>query len=320
MIRRYNRLLLLSVIAVLVSLGSCRDLTDDTIDGEEDTGGKKPTYESDPYSTKVFEFLPAPGQFVNKNYDANSMEEANKYAEGRLKNNQYVSLGGFGGYIVVGFDHSIKNSGSWDFAIYGNSFEGSSEPGIVWVMQDTNKNGLPDDTWYELKGSETGKSGTIQNYEVTYFKPTEPKSPVKWIDNLGNEGEIKWLNINSQDYYYPNWVKEDSYTLKGTRLESRSEDMSDDDNSHWVNKDFEWGYADNFSSVDRLTSDDNKSAGGNANHFKISNAIDSNGKSIHLNHIDFIKVQTAINANAGMLGEISTEVSQFVDIQLLNKN
>ena len=62
----------------------------------------------------------------------------------------WVSLGGFGGYIVVGFDHSIDNSGDYDLGILGNSFSGSSEPGIVWVMQDENGNGLPDDTWYEL--------------------------------------------------------------------------------------------------------------------------------------------------------------------------
>ncbi|MFR7812460.1 MAG: hypothetical protein ACLU4N_26295 [Butyricimonas faecihominis] len=28
-----------------------------------------------------------------------------------------------------------------------NAFDGSSEPGIVWVMQDVNGNGLPD-VWY----------------------------------------------------------------------------------------------------------------------------------------------------------------------------
>ncbi|MDD3980254.1 MAG: PKD-like domain-containing protein, partial [Proteiniphilum sp.] len=132
---------------------------------------------SSPYSTTVFEFLPAPGQFVNERYTAYTLAEANRYAEERLKpGNQYVSLGGFGGYIVVGFDHSIKNTGTWDFAIFGNSFKGSSEPGIVWVMQDENGNGLPDDNWYELKGSETGKPGTVQDYEVTYYRPSVPKS------------------------------------------------------------------------------------------------------------------------------------------------
>ena len=59
-----------------------------------------------------------------------------------------VSLGGFGGYIVVGFDHSIQASGGYggyDFSITGNQFSGSSEPGVVWVMPDENGNGEPDD-------------------------------------------------------------------------------------------------------------------------------------------------------------------------------
>lgn len=51
----------------------------------------------------------------------------------------------------------------YDFAIEGNAFDGSSEPGIVWVMQDVNGNGLPDDTWYQLKGSEYGKEETMRD-------------------------------------------------------------------------------------------------------------------------------------------------------------
>jgi|BioPla2DNA2_1021312.scaffolds.fasta_scaffold00024_20 hypothetical protein len=274
------------------------------------------TASSSPYSTKVFEFLPAPGQFINEGYTAYTMEEANQYAENRLKSgSQYVSLGAFGGYIVVGFDHSIKNTGTWDFAIYGNSFAGSSEPGIVWVMQDENGNGLPDDNWYELKGSETGKPGTVQDYEVTYYRPSAPKSNTLWTDNLGRKGEVDWLNFHQQDYYYPNWVKEDMYTLRGTCLESRTEDQSGQ-GTYWVNKEFDWGYADNFSPIDRLTDDINYSASANANHFQISNAITFDGKDIHLEYIDFIKVQTGLNVKAGWLGENSTEVFRFMDIQV----
>ncbi|WP_286834296.1 MULTISPECIES: PKD-like domain-containing protein [unclassified Proteiniphilum] len=280
---------------------------------------------SSPYSTKVYEFLPAPGQFVNEGYTANTMEEACQYAEGRLAQKAYVSLGGFGGYIVVGFDHSIKNrsqsnlstttAAGYDFAIMGNSFKGSSEPGIVWVMQDENGNGLPDDNWYELKGSETGKPGTIQDYEATYFRPAIPKSNTLWIDNLGGKGEVDWLGFHQQPFYYPNWVKENTYTLRGTRLEARTEDESGQ-GTYWVNKEFDWGYADNFSPIDRLTDDINYGAAANSNHFKISNAITFEGKKIHLEYIDFIKVQTGLNVKAGWLGENSTEVFKFVDIQV----
>ena len=279
---------------------------------------------------KVYEYTPAPGQFINElktgGFDntQTTPEAAIAYAEARMlevdrNGNPYpnwVSLGGFGGYIVVGFDHSIDNSGDYDLGILGNSFSGSSEPGIVWVMQDENGNGLPDDTWYELAGSETGKTETIQNYSVTYYRPTGSKMPVQWTDNLGNSGEIDYLTqFHRQDYYYPLWIEEDSYTLTGTCLKARNYDASGN-GSYWVNAEYDWGYADNFSPIDRLTGDANANADANANHFKIANAIDCDCQPIHLNYIDFVKVQVGVNAKSGWLGEVSTEVFGFYDYNM----
>lgn len=279
---------------------------------------------------KVYEYTPAPGQFINETktggFDGSQTtpEAAIAYAESRMSEvdrdgNPYpnwVSLGGFGGYIVVGFDHSIDNSGDYDIGILGNSFSGSSEPGIVWVMQDENGNRLPDDTWYELAGSETGKAETIQNYAVTYYRPSGTMMPVLWIDNLGNSGEIDYLmQFHRQDYYYPLWIESDSYTLTGTCLAPRNYDASGN-GSYWVNAEYDWGYVDNFSSIDRLTGDENATADANANHFKISNAIDFECQPIHLDYIDFVKVQVGVNAKSGWLGELSTEVCGFYDYNL----
>ena len=285
---------------------------------------------SQPDWNKVYEYTPAPGQFINElktgGFDntQTTPEAAIAYAEARMleedrNGNPYpnwVSLGGFGGYIVVGFDHSIDNSGDYDLGILGNSFSGSSEPGIVWVMQDENGNGLPDDTWYELAGSETGNLETIQNYSVTYYRPTGSKMPVQWTDNLGNSGEIDYLTqFHRQDYYYPLWIEEDSYTLTGTCLKARNYDASGN-GSYWVNVEYDWGYADNFSPIDRLTGEDNANADANANHFKIANAIDCDCQPIHLNYIDFVKVQVGVNAKSGWLGEVSTEVFGFYDYNM----
>lgn len=279
---------------------------------------------------KVYEYMPAPGQFINElktgGFDGTQTtpEAAVAYAESRMsevdKNGKpnpiWVSLGGFGGYIVVGFDHSIENSGNYDLAILGNSFGGSSEPGIVWVMQDENGNGLPDDTWYELAGSETGKAETIQDYAVTYYRPSGTGMPVQWTDNMGNSGQIDYLKTyHNQDYYYPLWVTEDSYTLTGTCLKARNYDASGK-GTYWVNKEYDWGYADNYSPVDRLTGDANAGASANANHFKISNAIDFECKPVHLDYIDFVKVQVGVNAKSGWLGELSTEVFGFYDYNM----
>ena len=279
---------------------------------------------------RVYEYTPAPGQFINETktggFDGTqtTAEAAIAYAEARMTetdsngnpNPIWVSLGGFGGYIVVGFDHSVDNSGDYDLGILGNSFSGSSEPGVVWVMQDENGNGEPDDTWYELAGSETGKAETTQNYAVTYYRPSGAEMAVQWSDNLGNWGQIDYLKqFHRQEYYYPLWIESDSYTLTGTLLKARNFDASGN-GSYWVNAEYDWGYADNFSPVDRLTESDNTAADINANYFKISNAIDLDGESIDLDYIDFVKVQCAVNAKSGWLGELSTEVAGFFDYNM----
>ena len=264
---------------------------------------------------KVIEYTPAPGQFINElktgGFDASHVtpEAAVSYAESRLMEGSWVSLGGFGGYVIVGFDHSIDNSRTYDFGIISNAFDGSSEPGVVWVMQDENGNCYPDDTWYELAGSETGKFETYRDYAVTYYRPSAPKMPVQWTDNYGNNGEIDYLQqFHNQDYYYPLWIGTDSYTLTGTRLEARNYDQSGN-GSYWIQPHYDWGYADNFSPSD--FNSENK-----ANLFRISNAIDFEGNPVRLSHIDFVKVQCAVNSKSGWLGELSTEVCGFYDYSL----
>ena len=271
---------------------------------------------------RVYEYTPAPGQFINElktgGFDGTQTtpETAIAYAEERMREVNWVSLGGFGGYIVVGFDHSIQNSGDYDIGILGNSFSGSSEPGIVWVMQDENGDGEPNDTWYELAGSETGKASTIQNYAVTYYRPSGAGMPVQWTDNLGNHGEVDYLKqFHRQDYYYPLWIEEDSYTLTGSCLEPRNYDASGN-GSYWVNVEYDWGYADNFSPVDRVGEGDNSNAVANVNYFDISKAIDCDGEPINLEFIDFVKVQCGVNAKSGWLGELSTEVFGFYDYNI----
>ena len=264
---------------------------------------------------KVHEYVPAPGQFINDQKTGGfsgtelTQEDAIMYAESRMRQTVWCSLGGFGGYIVVGFDHSIYNTGSYDFGVISNAFNGSSEPGIVWVMKDENGDGLPNDTWYELAGSETGKSETIRDYKVTYYRPSAPGMPVQWTDNMGASGEIDYLQqYHSQEYYYPLWIKEDTYTLSGTLLKARNYDKSGN-GSYWVNANYDWGYADNYSPTDFISDT-------RTNLFKISSAIDAEGKSVNLPYIDFVKVQCAVNTKSGWLGEVSTEVCGFYDYSM----
>ena len=268
---------------------------------------------------EVLEYTPAPGQFIGETKtggftgEETTPADAVAYAEGRLTENKFVSLGGFGGYIVVGFDHSIDNVEGYDLAIRGNAFDGSSEPGIVWVMQDENGDGKANDTWYELAGSDTMAETTLRDYSVTYYRPESAGQPVKWIDSNGEEGEVDYLEAyHKQDYYYPAWIAEDSYTLTGTCLEARNYDKSGN-GSYWVQPAYDWGYVDNFSAVDYLADDKT------LNLFDFANAIDEQGTTVELEYVDFVKVQTACNTKSGWLGEQSTEVFDFIDYGLTLK-
>ena len=74
--------------------------------------------------------MPAVGQFTNTlpEYEAgDTQEDMNRKALEYLKDNQrsLVTLGGWGGYITVGFDHTILNvPGKRDFRVLGNAFYG----------------------------------------------------------------------------------------------------------------------------------------------------------------------------------------------------
>lgn len=289
-----------------------------TVTCYSDEASHKRTGGTNRFSNKVYEYTPAPGQFINEGGLGNvtTAKEAAKYAQGLLEQNTqgknyYVSLGAWGGSIVVGFDHSIENKGGYngyDFSITGNQFAQSSEPGIVWVMQDTNGNGQPDDEWYELKGSEYGKPETLQFYAMTYYRPKSDNTAIQWKDNRGNAGQVERNNDHKQGYF-PQWIDAESYTLYGTRLAANT--TRHPITGDYVNRPYDWGYADN-AGCDQAAGE---VADGNPrkNYFKIANAVHADGSAADLQYIDFIKVQTGISHNSGALGEVSTEVFAFED-------
>ncbi|MFI3292215.1 MAG: PKD-like domain-containing protein [Rikenellaceae bacterium] len=250
---------------------------------------KRPT-SGNAQCNKVYEFTPAPGQYINEGYDCSTMEEACDYAFSRLEAGSYVSLGAWGGSIVVGFDHSVECSGDYDIMIQGNATSTSSEPAIVMVMQDENGDGLPNDTWYELAG---GESLFTSDYCITYYKPTTSSSSVAWLDNFGGSGSVSYNNFHNQSSYYPAWIAEDQLTIYGTRLESKAYQT---DSGIWVNPPFEWGYADNYYNSESV------------NYFRISDAVNWRNESVALEYIDFVKIYTAVNDQVGMMGEVSSEI------------
>ena len=185
--------------------------------------------EYSPYISRVYEYRPAPGQFIN---EMPQYEPGDSYADILQKaedcisgtNDVMISLGGYGGYVTFGFDHTVVNRpGEYDFRIWGNAFYeltnpdakgGSAEPGIVMVSYDTNCNGIPDDPWYELAGSEYRSDATKHGYSITYHKPDPDKASVEdedgylndleyipWYDSEGTSGFIAKNIFHDQPYW-----------------------------------------------------------------------------------------------------------------------
>ena len=255
------------------------------------TGGK--------YLAHVYEYMPAMGQFVNvmpKYAEGDDAEAMCRKCETAIANNNggTITLGGWGGYITFGFDHAVRNvQGERDFQILGNAFYmqgstqyGSSEPGIVYVSRDVNRNGLPDDTWYELRGSEYDNPTTDHHYQKTYTRAGDTLQ-----------------NAFHKQPYYPQWLAEDAITFEGVRLANTTEKIS----NMYVQRVLEYGYADNKPNTDTP-----------GTSFDISWAVDTDGNPVVLPSVDFIRVVTAIdywNTIAGT-GEISTEITGAIDLHI----
>ena len=277
-----------------------------------------------PFISRIIEYKPAPGQFINQ--DGIGTPEAAQSIIGGLEG--LVSLGGFGGYIIVGFDHTIwndpENPYGVDFTIVGNAISNSSEPGVVMVMRDTNGNGIPDDgEWYELKGGNHDLPTTIRNYTITYKNPnSDEAADVLWTDNMGNSGVLKNIITHRQPYYplpeiFPDYPQNE-VTFTGTLI---GLDIIDDDPQYIRIPALKFGYADNnpFTGWSPPFFPDNPNTenileGNGGDAFDIDWAIDKDGKSVYLEGIDFIKIHTAVNHNAGWLGEISTEICAVIDV------
>ena len=174
---------------------------------------------------KVWEYTPAPGQFINDTKTGGftgeelSPEAAAGYAESRMSDGKFVSLGGFGGSITVAFVPGIENKADdYDFQILGNAFTGSAEPGIIRVSADTNNNGIADDDWFEIAGSEHISGNITPNYTVTYLRPETPTSPIEWSDNNGANGIMDRLDSFHPQPYYPQWIDANSITVSGTLI------------------------------------------------------------------------------------------------------
>ncbi|MHB9293365.1 hypothetical protein Holit_02486 [Hollandina sp. SP2] len=247
------------------------------------------------------EFSPAPGQFVGRgNGYSNPVipnlssltEEAvrdvvQEYLDGNKTFNnintdgQVFSLGGWGGYYILGFDHSVPNASGADLQIPSNyHVAGMAEAGVVWVSQDINGDGKPNELWYQLKGSQASPT---KGYAMAYFKPTDASSAF-WIDNRGGAGTFSYYSNGNDGYPYHITGSTGTYVIfTGTLLQDSN--LS--------------GYVDAGSVT-----------------FDLSDAVDAAGNGVSLEYIDFVKVQTGLNKADGSLGEYSPEAGIPQDLHV----
>jgi len=273
------------------------------------------------YISEVVEYIPAPGQFINSTPWGTPVSV--KSLLGGV--NGSLSLGAFGGSVVFRFEEAVENHPDnpygMDFTIFGNATSEWSEPGVVWVMKDENGNNSPDDTWYELAGSDYHFSTTQREYEVNYTNPGgEEARDVPWSDSFGNSGLIQANSVHTQPYYpqvdsFPD-VSPESYSLSGTLIRG-AVDVDHPPLIKSLRRSF--AYADNqirgsgsHTIPDNPYTPEVEHSGGDA--FDIGWAVNAEGAYVDLEQIHFVKVQTGVLHEGGWLGEISTEITGAVDV------
>lgn len=280
------------------------------------------------YVTRIFDFDPAPGMFANDLLkDGNSKEDLMKTVLGRIDKTSVgypLDLGGFGGSIVVGFDHTIVNvPGASDFRVYGGDISNPTipkanppAPGIIFVAYDKNKNGKPDeDEWYEIIGSQHTKANTVKNFKVTYRKKgaNEPlvTASALFLDyehvyGENNQGETFYLaRPRAKKEFYPLWKTQTEVSYEGTKLDVDFATARPGQTTLWNFTAPEWGY------VNAVNPD-----------IDIDWAVDKNGNKANLPGIDFIKVVNCVSEPMGLCQQQSSMATVFAgagDLHILKK-
>ena len=270
---------------------------------DSDNNDPEPTpLPAGPVEIEVIDYSPAPGQFINEipAYDEGDSKASIAAKAGKALNaREMISLGAWGGSVTLRLKTPIYNGSGNDFRVLGNSYYsgtndrgekyGSCEPGIVYVMQDANGNGKPDDgQWLELSGDKTDGAPIVS---VTY---TKCNKEILWSCTDGTSGTIPQLDAFHPHTYFPKWISGETLTFSGRRLPDNgvyNEATTNFDLYCYT------GYAD--------ARPNNEPESG----LDISSAIDSNGVKTNVESIDFVRIVTGVLQVNGHLGECSTEVS-----------
>jgi hypothetical protein len=204
------------------------------------------------------------------------------------------SLGSAGGYEVWTVEHRSS------YKIEGNAFSAWHEAGVVWLQEDRNGNGLPDETWYELRGGDDDDAawrGKItRRYALTYIKGSETDAiinqynqlirPVYWADAKGRAGRI------------PGGFPDKYWGVQGNKVTYTATLLRDDGK---IATGSYAGLVPMPGYVDAL-----------GDTFYVNKAMRADGTAVALSAVKFIKVQTGVFRYGGLFGDVSTEI-QYAD-------
>lgn len=294
------------------------------------------------FATRVLDYSPAPGQFVqDPAFNNPSRALGPPIGGGTLSPDltKLVSLGGFGGSITLGFDHQIlddpRNPRGLDAIVFGNaSFVNGhpnrrfAEAATIEISLDANNNSLADDPWFIIRAPHLPSVPQAALASATWddnipdptFAPAEPS----WIPP-GRSGQ--WQTA--------------AYSLPATFIGPVVQNPL----GLTATTEAIWGLADHTptlllgdTNADNIIDDPaaspawfytgpddpftvgitHGSGGGDA--FDIKWAVNpSTGAPANLPAFDFIRITTAVNSIHATLGEISAEIGAVADVRPLGK-
>lgn len=299
------------------------------------------------FASSVLSYQPAPGQFVNSaqyNDPARAMGAPTGGGTVNPDNTGAVTLGGFGGSIVLGFDRPIQNDArnpmGLDFIIFGNASYVSGNPNrrfaecaVVEVSRDDNNNGIADDAWYLIPGSHLAGPFDASLHSVTWDNDpgnsTYPPALASWLPP-GTPALPASFVWSTTTHRLPTAVFGGSAVLSNPHgQEATTEGV--------------WGYADHTPTLllgdmngdnqiedieiapeDFYTVPDDPmvvgiSAGsGGGDAFDIAWAVDAaTGQPAALDRINFVRITNPVDALLGPVGEWSAEIDAVAIVRPL---
>lgn len=294
-----------------------------------------PPAAASPFATTWWFFEPAPGQFVNNaifNYPFTTLGAPDGAGTEYGNVNSVLSLGGFGGSVVLGFDHLVeddpRNPFGLDAIVFGNATWIGGDPDRHWaecavieIALDANDDGLPNDPWYLIPGSHiTDLDGQFvtQTWDDDSSTATPP-AILSWVpDGMFGEWETSGYLLDpvvfgSQAVENPisTGDEEGIYGYGDFTPTLMLGDLDADDNV-----DDEEITPEAFYTVPDdpfIVGITEGSGGGDA--FDIAWAIDPvTGEAADLPGFHFLRLTNGVNATLGFLGEKSPEIDAVADV------